>query len=268
MKAILMEINWTKEKGFNNFCEMTEIAAIQLQVVDGILIEGGSFHSFIRPVFSPWKKENHPNYSDWWLASTFPSVMRKFTQWYESLGDIPWIVWNDYLFTILVMNMERHNYFFHGAKRTVFLQNELKKRKRPYHFQEVVLNQIKDKEKSGQEVEILASEKIAILRKMVVNTMNLNELTMESFTFKSNMRRKMNGRHHKDLVITKLIGLLKDGDITIDDIAEWSRLSKDRVVQILSSNTIINDYYRKQLNEAWTMWITIEEMSREFNGKD
>ncbi|MFA9557489.1 hypothetical protein ACERII_09305 [Evansella sp. AB-rgal1] len=248
MNAIMVEISWSSNKGKGHFREMTEIAACQLQSVDGIVVEGGTFHSFIRPVFQKWKKSrvSHPNYSDWWLAPTYSDVMVKFDEWYGSVGNVPWIVWNRYLFSVWEENRNKFQNYSVLPTQVISMEKELKGRNIPY-------------KKSEQ---LQAKNKLKHLTNLLF-TLPLEELKPEEF----HLPKKEDEHYKQNGSIKNLSGLLEQNTITLSDIKEWSHLSEKHLVDIFFRKQKVNSFQLQRLQEAWTMWQTLQELQESWKDR-
>lgn len=109
MRFIIFDLEWNPVYFDDKISrlEITEIGAVEVSEVDGLLFIGRRFHSFIRP-FTPItkriKKLTGVQTPDTWLAPRFPVVMKRLEQW---LGNRPFIFssWGEDDRTVLLKNL-------------------------------------------------------------------------------------------------------------------------------------------------------------------
>ncbi|MCU9615003.1 exonuclease domain-containing protein [Caldibacillus lycopersici] len=112
MRYIVFDLEWnsTFQNGKLYSQEITEIGAVEVSEVDGILVIGRQFHSFVRPLHSVSKKiKSLTNLKepDTWLAARFPKVMDQFYKW---LGNQSFILcsWGEEDRKVLLHNLSFH----------------------------------------------------------------------------------------------------------------------------------------------------------------
>ncbi|MET3289308.1 UNVERIFIED_CONTAM: inhibitor of KinA sporulation pathway (predicted exonuclease) [Brevibacillus sp. OAP136] len=84
MNFIIFDLEWNAATKKHHVSEIFEIAAIKVKEVDGMLVIGDSFHSFVRPMFhitDRTKRLTQVKVPDTWLAKRFPQVYKKFLKW-------------------------------------------------------------------------------------------------------------------------------------------------------------------------------------------
>ncbi|MCD8508633.1 MAG: hypothetical protein LRY73_01110 [Bacillus sp. (in: Bacteria)] len=251
MKAILVHIGWVQNPK-TGFCEMTEIAAMELQEIDGLVISGGKFHSYIRPVFQHWKlkRANHGQYSHWWLAPTYTQVMNDFSQWLETKNDFPWIVWSKKTFSVWQKNGARHDYKLFFPENVVYMKKELE---RINHLYALDNDRFMGDKEDPYSVKIVR-ELSQILTQLPLGSLKLHPLQQPI------AQRKIVGK--KETVVNQLLQLVDDQKVSIDEIAEWSGLSKSHILRIFGNEKKLNKFERERLMEAWTMWETVIDLRK------
>ena len=250
MKAILIEISWSRSNLIKEFREITEIAAIQLDVIDGMTVSEGTFHSYIRPTYHLWKKNKTGDslYSDWWLAPTFPQVMENFSEWNHPISEQPWIIWNNDLLNVWKMNSERHNYPPLWPKGVIHLHEEIKKRNLPFFYE----SSSKSAKTPNNNT---AEEKVMSLSQLISRKVLLQDLPVKTFVVPTEPKSKS-----QDPSVRRLIKLLERDETTIEEITDWSGLSFTQVKSILLLNRPLNRFQKERLNQAWTMWESVQEL--------
>ncbi|USG65264.1 exonuclease domain-containing protein [Brevibacillus ruminantium] len=84
MNYILFDLEWNAVTKKHHCPEIIEIAAIKLKEVDGMLVSGETFHSFVRPCFPLSKRTKKllpVKTPDTWLAGRFFKVLQRFHKW-------------------------------------------------------------------------------------------------------------------------------------------------------------------------------------------
>ncbi|MBU9711152.1 hypothetical protein [Evansella tamaricis] len=262
MKAILVEIGSSRGTGKESFKEMTELAAVQLHLVDGIIVTGGTFHSFIRPVFQHWKKKraNHPNYPNWWLAQPFPKVMEKFNHWHAQLGEIPWIVWNHESINIFQENSKRHEFPVEWGSEIIFLKHELEKRSIPFPTRHTSSGTKSFGNKESYTA--IAADRAKRFSQLVSRKLLIHDLDFIPF---SNVLLELDHlkeakKVKREKVIINLQKIIENGKLSLEEVAEWSRLSTAEVTEILQSDAPLTPFERERMNNAWITWKEVESL--------
>lgn len=86
MNFIIFDLEWNPiyHKGKFSGQEITELGAVEVSEVDGLLVIGRKFHSYIRP-FNPISKKikelTRIQETDTWLAPRFPVVIKQLEKW-------------------------------------------------------------------------------------------------------------------------------------------------------------------------------------------
>lgn len=127
MRFIIFDLEWNPVYYKNKFSgqEITEIGAVEVHEVDGLLIMGRKFHSYIRP-FNPITKRikilTGIKEPDRWLAPRFPVVMKRLETW---LGNQSFVFssWGDDDRTVLLKNLLNHQLNMGVFKQYLNLQS-------------------------------------------------------------------------------------------------------------------------------------------------
>ncbi|WP_096188146.1 3'-5' exonuclease family protein [Evansella halocellulosilytica] len=243
MRGIVIEIDWLNlNKGQTSFYEMTEIAVKQIEVVDGLLIDGGTFHSFIRPVFSHWKKKKaiDPHFSEWWLAPTFPHVMKRFENWLGSIGKVPWIFPANEAIEVWVENAKRHDYMMKWPAQCMTINNESHAR--------IVRNRTK------KQIIARLDKRIKGLKDHLLS----DKYEIKQFHLEHTIQRK------RDPLIVKVLHLIETNDVTLANISEWGEISELELNMLLSGKEDINSFQKEKLEQALTLWESIGEFEKKW----
>ncbi|MDQ0258033.1 putative CopG family antitoxin [Evansella vedderi] len=252
MKAILVEINSMKENK-RDFSEMIEIAAIQMSVIDGMTIRGGTFHSYIRPVFLHWKlkRATHSQYSHWWLAPTFTQVMNDFQKWSDSIGNCPWLVWDEKVFSIWGRNALKHNYKIAWPSEVIYLKKEMLNRNILFSGRTST---------SSFSKEGYTKNRINLFSEFLTNSLPLTNFKV--YSFQAPIVPLVAILEQRESIVEKLDKLVNKKKVTLEEIAEWSSLSNYHVEEIFKKQRRLNKFERERLLEAWTMWETLNDFDQ------
>lgn len=113
MDFIIFDLEWNPvfHKGKFIRHEITEIGAVEVSEVDGMLVIGRKFHAFVRtrkPVSTRIKQLTNLQIPDTWLAAQFPNVLKNFEKW---LGNKSYIfcAWGNDDRNVLLKNLEFHS---------------------------------------------------------------------------------------------------------------------------------------------------------------
>lgn len=121
MNFIVFDLEWSPTFRHGKFIgqEITEIGAVEVSEIDGLLIIGRSFHSYVRtlkPVTKKIKKLTNLQEPDTWLAPRFPIVMKRFEKWIGNKSYI-YCSWGGEDRVVLLKNL-----LFHQISTDVFQQ--------------------------------------------------------------------------------------------------------------------------------------------------
>lgn len=255
MRAILVHIGWVTNPK-TAFCEMTEIAAMELQAIDEIIVCGGTFHSYIRPIFQHWKlkKANHNQYTNWWLAPTYTQVMNDFSRWMDGKKTLPWIVWSNKTFSVWQSNSVKHEYQIRFPKMAMYLQKEFQER--GVHYS-VTLSYLSEKDKEAYTKKVVREFGQLLSSSVPFTKLELMPLHVPVVSLQKKDVQK-------DRIVNQLLKLVQENKVTLDEISEWSRLTKAHIDRIFKDGKKINKFERERLREAWTMWETVMDFREDW----
>ncbi|ADU29678.1 hypothetical protein [Evansella cellulosilytica] len=241
MKYILLEVGWKKVNKNQNlaFRELTEIVAVEVQIIDDIFIKGSKYHSYIRPVYQHWKKKKGvQHYSNWWLAPTFNDVMKTFQNWYSAYKNYPWVVSNRKVISILDENINKHDCHFYWPKEIVYVNDIYN------HMEKDIIAHKKQKEHSGGH-QSHCEEKV---NQLILSFMKLRKEFIVSKPFVSPAPKK---RRQQLAIVKQLKTLIEEQKVSVEEIAEWSQLSGRDINCILKQEKRINYIEEKKLTHAF-----------------
>ncbi|WP_158234721.1 exonuclease domain-containing protein [Lentibacillus sediminis] len=116
MKFIVFDLEWSPifRKGKVRGQEITEIGAVEVSVLDGMILIGRRFHCYVRSrrrVSRRNRKFTNMKDTERWLALRLPTVIRSFDSW---VGKEPYIFcsWGEVDRRILLKNMQAYHLDF------------------------------------------------------------------------------------------------------------------------------------------------------------
>jgi inhibitor of KinA sporulation pathway (predicted exonuclease) len=124
MNYIMIDLEWNAGTKKHHFPEIIEIAAVKVKEVDGLIVIGDSFHSYVRPIFQISKRTKQltqVKIPDTWLAKRFPYVHQNFIKWIGK-EDFVLCSWGPDDQRVFIRNCELHKLGTNWLKKHVDFQ--------------------------------------------------------------------------------------------------------------------------------------------------